>query len=186
MAKQEIELAFNEIYNSTNKAILAYITAKCCNIEDISDIFQETYTEVFLVINKKGINYIKVPEAFVKRLAKQKIYKHYSASERRKMQISIIQTDKNGEEYDVSDRVINEISIEENYILTEKIDEVQKFLQSKSVLTRKIFHLFYTLDKTIPEISELLDVKQSTVKNHIYRTVKEIKEKFSEKEGILS
>lgn len=186
MAFSEKELAFNEIYDSTNKVALTLITAKCCNIEDINDIFQETYAEIFAVIDKKGIDYIENPEAFVRRIVKQKIYRYYSATQRLKMQISIIQTDKDGKEFDISDSVIDELSIEENYILTERIDEVREFLKNKPILTRKVFHLFYSLDKTIPEIAELLEVGQSTVKNHIYRTLKEVRDEFSEREGVFA
>lgn len=180
------ESTFNRIYDSTSKSALALITAKCCNTEDISDIFQETYTELFLIISKKGEEYIKNPEALIKHIVKQKIYRHYSAAKRLKMQISTIQSDNDGNEFDISDSAIDELSIEENYILSEQIEEVRIFLKSKPLLTRKIFHLYYSLDKTIPEIAELLEIKQSTVKNHIYRTVKEVRDEFKQREKVRS
>ena len=186
MALSDKELYFNKIYGESHKAVITQITAKCCNTEDINDIFQETYAELYNVIDSKGIDYIRNPEAFLRKIVKQKIYKHYSAAQRLKMHISIIQVNKNGEEFDISDTVIDEISLEESYILDEKIDEIRKFLKKKSVLTQKIFHLFYSLDKTIPEISQLLGVSQSNIKNHIYRTIKEVREEFTEGEKVVS
>ena len=43
MTESNINLRFNEIYDSTCKIILAFITARCGNTSDISDIFQDTY-----------------------------------------------------------------------------------------------------------------------------------------------
>lgn len=42
---------FNEIYDKTYKKILLYVLKRCSNIEDVSDILQETYAEIYL----KGI-----------------------------------------------------------------------------------------------------------------------------------
>ena len=91
MNTKNYETAFNKIYDSTNKKVLALITAKCCNTEDINDIFQETYIELYSTICNKGTDYIKNPEAFLSHIVKQKIYKHYSMAERFKMQISLHQ-----------------------------------------------------------------------------------------------
>lgn len=41
-----IETIFNEIYDRTHQKILIYITGKCHKVEDISDIFQDTYMEM--------------------------------------------------------------------------------------------------------------------------------------------
>ena len=42
---------FNDIYNKTYKKLLLYVLKRCSNIEDVSDILQETYAEIYL----KGI-----------------------------------------------------------------------------------------------------------------------------------
>ncbi len=184
MKTKNNETAFNKIYDSTNKKVLALITAKCCNTEDISDIFQETYIELYSVINNKGVDYIENPEAFLAHIVKQKIYRHYSVAQRFKMQISLHQLDKDGKEFDISDTVINEMSVEESYVLKEEVDEITSYLNSKPQITKKIFHLYYSLDKSIPEIAELLEIGQSSVKNHIYRTLKDIQENFKKEEGV--
>ncbi len=186
MSNAVLEQVFNEIYESTNQSILAFITAKCCNVSDVSDIFQETFTEIYLIINKKGEDYIENPEAFAKRIAKQKLYRYYSAKERLKMQISNIQLDKNDEEVDLTDTIADNYSLEDDFLGKEQLNEVANFLKEKDMLTRKIFHLFYSLDKQIPEIAQLLNINQSTVKNKLYRTLNEIRKNFSMKEGVKS
>lgn len=184
MVREKSESAFNEIYDTTEKSVLSYITAKCCNIDDINDIFQETYTELFIIISEKGTDYIKSPIAFVMKIAKQKIYRYYSAKERLKMQISMIQIDKDDKEYNITDLTEPKFSTEENYFAKEQVEEIADFLAEKDLLTRKIFYLFFSQDLTIPEISELLGISQSTVKNRLYRTLNTIKENFQQKEGV--
>ena len=44
---------FNEIYNKTYNQTLKYIICKCSNIEDVNDIIQETYLELYKAINNK-------------------------------------------------------------------------------------------------------------------------------------
>ena len=63
---------FDDIYNSTNKSVLAFITAKCRNTADISDIFQDTYVELYQVLIKRGAEYITSEKAFVLKIKKQK------------------------------------------------------------------------------------------------------------------
>ena len=53
-ASQDITSCFNRVYDSTHKAVHAYMVAKCGNLEDVSDIFQETYLELYQFIQKKG------------------------------------------------------------------------------------------------------------------------------------
>ena len=46
--------------------------------------------------------------------------------------------------------------------------------------------MFYSLDMKIPDIANSLGVSESNVKNKLYRTVNEMKNKFAEKEGAIS
>ena len=69
---------FNDIYDSTTRKVLVYITAKCSSPADIHDIFQETYMELYSILVKKGPDSIQNSEAFVMKLAKQKLSRYYS------------------------------------------------------------------------------------------------------------
>ena len=75
-------LRFDEIFDSTKKTVLAYITAKCGHTANIHDIVQETYMELYKVLRKRGADYVKNERAFVLRLAKQKINRHYTLTDR--------------------------------------------------------------------------------------------------------
>ena len=78
MSNPDTASRFDEIYNSTNKAVLAFITAKCGRIADVGDIFQETYMELYRLLDKRGTDYITNEKALVLRIAKRKVARYYS------------------------------------------------------------------------------------------------------------
>jgi len=172
LAERNQDAFFNELYDATHEKVLAYIIAKCGNTEDIADIFQETYTEIVSVIRRKGTAYLKNSEAFVMQIAKRKIYRHYRTSERLK---SILE--KCGQEEEDSVNMPQEkISLEENLMTKMAVEKAVAYLSRKDELTKKIFYLHYYMDKTIKEIAGLLCLKESNVKNRLYRTQRELQE----------
>lgn len=166
---------FDEIYNSTRKAVLAFITAKCGRTADINDIFQDTYLELYQVLSKRGADYVTNGNAFVLRIAKQKIARHYSLLERLRFFISMTTTNKDGEEVELSDLEADAFLTEDftvNHIL---LETARQFIQQKPEDVKKIFYLFYDVGLTIPEISRMLALSESGVKNKLYRTLKELR-----------
>lgn len=159
---------FNEIYDSTYRATLIYVTAKCNNTEDISDIMQETYTELYTVILQKGTDYVKEPSAFVRRIAKSKVYRHYSLFARIRDNIAVTELDEvlTEDSFDLENTVIDKLTAE----------KAEEYIFSKPQITQKIFCMYFSLDMTISEISEALSVGESYVKNRLYRTLRELRE----------
>ena len=93
---------FDEIYNSTSKTVLAFITAKCGRTADINDIFQDTYLELYQVLSKRGADYVKNDNAFMLHIAKQKIARYYSLLERLRFFVSMTMTGKDGEKVELT------------------------------------------------------------------------------------
>ena len=168
----EIKSTFNEIYDATYRKTLIYVTAKCSDLQDIEDILQEVYTELYLVLVKKGDNYIQNREAFVKKLAKSKVYKHYSLKERI-MGVSL-NTEDEGEK-ELLDYIPDSFCLEDTLCTRELYGEIGKYILTKPIITQKIFALYYSYDLKISEIAELLSTNESFIKNRLYRTVNEIK-----------
>ena len=71
MKKEE----FEELYNRTYKIILKYIAIRCENIEDINDIIQDTYIELYKILQRKKEIKIENEMAFITGIAKNKIKK---------------------------------------------------------------------------------------------------------------
>ena len=174
MQDPSIPSKFNEIYNSTHKAVLTFITAKCARTADISDIFQDTYMELFCVLQKRGTGYILSDKAFVLRLAKQKLARYYSLQERLKMFVSSAAVDTDCEDAN--------INFEASTFLTEDfavdqvmLDAAKEFIHTRPETVQKVFYLFYDIGLTIPEIAKALAISESNVKNKLYRSLKELR-----------
>ncbi|QVK18631.1 sigma-70 family RNA polymerase sigma factor [Mycoplasmatota bacterium] len=176
MVDQNVTNLFNDIYDSTNRKVLIYITTKCNNTADISDIFQETYMELYSVLIKRGVNYIKNYEAFVLKIAKQKIYRYYSILDRLKMMVSLSEKDK---AFNITDLKADSFMIEDTICEKDLVEQVNEFLSKKSEDVKKIFYLFYYFNLSIREIAKLLRLNESNVKNKLYRTLKELRERWS-------
>jgi RNA polymerase sigma-70 factor (ECF subfamily) len=171
----KVENLFNEIYERTNKRILIFITGKCHHVEDVSDIFQETYMELFLILQKKGWSQVRNEEAFLIKIAKSKIFRHYTLLEKMKKHLERTvdeEIDPIVEEVDLS------LSPEEFSVQQSMVEQAQKYLHMKDELTKKIFYLYYYEDVKISQIADLLKVGESTVKNRLYRTLKEMRSYF--------
>jgi RNA polymerase sigma factor (sigma-70 family) len=186
MANPNIASRFDEIYNSTNKAVLAFITAKCKNTVDISDIFQDTYMELYQVLIKRGAEYVANEKAFVLRIAKQKISRYYSLLKRLQMFISMTVITDDNEEIDLYNADIDSFLMEdstEDYIINKiLLEKLWQIIDKKPADVKKIFYLFYDVGLSIPEIAQTLSLNESNVKSKIYRTVKEL-QTFLKKEG---
>ena len=180
MNTQRIEEKFNEIYDKTYHQCVVYVISKCNHTSVIPDIIQETYIALYGILKDKGIDYLKDPEAYVIRIAKSKIYQHYSLKEKVKRIIPLFDINKENEEYNHADTDIEQYENEIEITLENKelLSDIWSFLQTKPQKVQKVFYLFYYAELTIPEIAQLLHLNQSTIKNYIYRTTHEIRKKF--------
>ncbi len=175
MDVQNTVARFNEIYDTTNRKVLALITAKCGNLADIGDIFQETYLELYASLSKRGTDFIHNDEAFVMRIARQKIYRHYSLSKKLSRFVPVIVKDEDGTEINLADLEPDSLELEETVINELLIEDIRRHLQTKPEDVRRIFTLFYSLDQTISQIAGLLSMSESNVKHKLYRTLKELR-----------
>lgn len=166
---------FNEIYDATNKKVLAFITARCGKLDDVGDIFQETWYELFAALSKRGTDFIQNDEAFVMHIARLKIYRHYSLIKRLSRFVSGTAKDEDGVESDLADLSPDDFDVENSVISASLVEDIQRHLQTKPEDVQKIFMLFYSLNRTIPEIAALLGISESNVKNKLYRTLKELR-----------
>jgi len=177
MCGPDIVSRFNEIYDSTNQFILAFITARCGNTSDVGDIFQDTYMELYKCLDKKGADYITNGKAFAFKIAKQKIARHYSLLKRLRM---FVPTDTANEENgyetaELSDADINSFLMEDFAVDRIMADNIWQFIKQKSPDVERIFYFFFDMGLTIPEIAQAMFLSESNVKNKLYRTIKELK-----------
>ena len=161
---------FEFLYNNTYKSVLKYTICHCRNLDDVNDIIQDIYTELYqAIVNKKHIN-LENAESYIIGIAKNKIKGHYASL---KIVYQVEPENENFNQYHD-----NEIDIEKDLITRDNVMQVWNYLKSKSELTARIFYLYYVMDISIKTIAEDLELTESNVKNHLYRTQRELKAKF--------
>lgn len=166
---------FDEIYDSTNRSVMSFITAKCGNTADIHDIFQDTYMELYKLLNKRGVEYVTNEKALVFKIAKRKIARYYSLLERFRIWVSLSVKDENEEEIKLSDFAADSFVTEDFAINKIVLDEARKYIQSKPEDIKKVLYLFYDMNLTIRQIAAELNISESNVKHKLYRTLEELR-----------
>jgi len=158
---QEALTKFEKIYADSYNDVSKYVICNCSNIEDVKDIIQNVYLEVV-----KNIDKIE-NTSYIIGIARNKIKDYYRFNYKR---ILFLFDNSKEKIEDVPD----EINIEETFLKSDKIDKIWSYLKRKSITVSKIFYLHYYLDLTIKEISEELNLNESSVKNYLYRTLREL------------
>ena len=170
MSTQNEIKEFEMIYQKTYYKTLRFIIIKCNNIDDVNDIIQDTYIELFKKIKRK----VKIEDDNIENLilgiANNVIKRHYY--KKKKEKIIAIYDDK---ENDKINELEDTFDLEQTLITKENVKEVWNYINQKDLLTIKIFYLYFVLGLKIQEISKELNINESNCKNRIYRTLKEIK-----------
>lgn len=169
---------FEEIYSKTYNSILKYIICKCQNLDDVNELIQDIYVELYQILEKKHFIKLNNEVAYVIGIAKNILRKYYR--NRYKEKSNILFFSKNMGDVDI--QLPSNFDLETNIINQENIEEIWDYLNNKNVLIAKIFYLYYGLGLKIVEISKELEIGESAVKNYIYRTLNELKEHFGREE----
>ena len=167
--REEIKQQFKKIYDETYSNILRYIIIKTSNVNEVNDIIQETYLELWNILNRRVLIEENI-NSFMIGIANNKIKKHYTFLKKLKLLI------KDSTDKDIEDLKEDKISLEELNIKKEEWNSVWEYLKTrKNQDIPKIYYLYYVEDMNIKEIAKVLKVSESYVKNLLYRTLKELK-----------
>lgn len=179
MSAQQNLKQFDEIYYKTYNDVLKYVICHIANINDVNDIMQDIYMELYKILARKDIGDLFLT-SFVIGIAKNKIKKHYNYFYRIRT-ISLFS--KNTQDFEIIDNIDADIDIEKIVIANNLYDDAWQYIKTKKDVVSKIFYLYYVSDLTIKDIATELNLTESCVKNHLYRTLIELQEKFR-KDGI--
>ena len=166
---------FNEIYDKTQLDLLKYVIIKCHNVNDTNDIIQETYLELWNILNKKELSDINI-KSYLIGIANNKIKKHYTLIQRLKT-VSLFEI--NDKDIELIDTIKDNVSINDIIIKEDNWNTIWKYIKSKKNQDiPRIFYLHYKLEFSIKEISNYLKTSESYIKNLIYRTLHELQDNF--------
>lgn len=168
---------FNEIYETTYKNTLKYVLLHCNNLDDVKDLVQDTYLDFYKFLNKKDVSRIENIDKYIIGISKNVLKKYYYSKDKKNNIISLYQKEDNEIE------INSNVDIELQFISSENVKEIWEYIKCKDVKIAKIFYCYYHLDMKINEISFEMNLKESTVKNYIYRTINELQKKFKKEEN---
>lgn len=165
---------FQQIYDASYQRVLHYVICKCSNIDDVNDLVQDTYIELYKILKRKQMIEIDDSTNYMIGIAKKRIAKHYGLL----YHFSFISMYKNDDEYSEELQIPSNIDLEEEIINKDNIDRVWEYLKQKNPILFKVFYLFYVEEMKISRVAKELNLTESNVKNILYRTLKEIRSKF--------
>ena len=172
---------FGKIYVQTKEMIYNRIAAKCYAIDDVDDIFQNTYVAVYKALGNLD-EPPPNPDAFVMLICSRQLMKYYSAVRRLRERIAVRFSPQND---DRDEELAESFTIEDSVIDRVTLTEIHAMLRRKPLTTQKVFFLHYRRGLTIPQVAEALEISQSAVKMHLYRTLEEIRRKYRTKDDSL-
>jgi len=158
---------FEEIYHKTYKNTLKYVVIHCNNLEDVNDIIQDTYVELYKNIKRHKSLDLEAEEGFIIGICKNILKKYYRLKYNNK--VIPIETQE----------ISSYEDIELNFITKENVSLIWDYVKNKNIIIAKIFYLYYCLDMKILDISKEMNLTESATKNYIYRTIKELKEIYA-------
>jgi len=156
---------FDKIYYETYNNVLRYVICNCSNMEDVNDIVQNVYFDVYKKIKKiiKVDNY----KSYILIIARNKVKDYY----RFKYRFKKFNIDEKNELIEV---ISSMEDIEKIILINEDIDIIWNYLLNKNVIIFKIFYLYYYENFSLKDISLKLNISLSNVKHYLYRTLKEL------------
>ena len=113
-------------------------------------------------------------------IAKKQLSKHYGLIYKIKQNFVIDTVDE--PDCEVVEEIDSKINIEKEIIMRLDAEKVWEYIKKKNVKVAKIFYLYFHEDYKIKEIATFLEMKESNVKNILYRNLKEVRNLFV-KEG---
>lgn len=169
---------FNRIYDDTWDQLNIYVTVRARSIHDLHDLIQETYLELYRALGR-GVEPAN-PAAFVIHIAKQKLASYYSDLSETPFSLDsdesdyIDPVDQHSLDRWVSHRI--EDAMAEKLIVEELTDS----LPASPWPIRQIFYLRFHHGLTLPEIARELELTVNQTRNHYYRTLQDLRERYPE------
>lgn len=148
-----------------------YIVCKCSNIDDINDLVQETYAELYKILKKKEYIVLENPQNYIIGIAKKRIQRHYGIL----YKLNTLPMYNHANDLEFEQDISDNIDIEAEIIEKLNAEKVWNFVKTKNIETFKVFYLYFYSDLKLSQIAEELNISKSNVKNLLYRTIKDIK-----------
>lgn len=180
MGNNDIDSYFDTVYAETFDSVSRFVVSHAARFQDAEDIVQNVYTRFYKRLTDKGFDDIENAEAFVINIAKFECKSFFSGFIKRKEKVL------NMSDFDEEQSASLEAELSRDQkrledVMTDKILAKQIFddIMADDETVGKIFYMHFVCDMKLDEIADKLDLKLSTVKTKLYRTIERQKKKFN-------
>jgi len=175
----DLDSYFDAVYAETFNSVSRFVVSHAARFQDSEDIIQNVYTRFYKRISEKGYADIESAEAFLINIAKFECRSVFSGFMRRKdrdVMLSEIDDDQAAAfEAEMSrDQKLLEDVMADKLLAKQIFDDIM----SGDETVGKIFYLHFVCDMKLEEVANQLDMRLSTVKTKLYRTIEKQKKKF--------
>lgn len=172
--RKNINEQFQNIYDDTYHDILKYVISRCDNLNYVEEIVQDVYLNLYKQL-KKDNSYINNYNSFLKKLAKNELFKYYTIKNKFKT-IFNISLDTG---LDIIENIEDvEIDLEDDIAKNCDLENIWNVIKNQNLITQKVITLYYLENMKFSEIASALNTKESTIKSILYRGIKKIKEEL--------
>lgn len=151
---------FDGVYEKTYRPLLRYAIVHLSDPIDAEDALQNVYVDFYRRIESRGHADIRAPQAFLMRMLKNEIVKHYALRTQR----SAYETEP-FEEADAADPVSFE-DLALDHVMAEQVLKAAKSLSPDSY---RVFVLYYGFGMTVAEIAKETMLGTEAVKSRLHR-----------------
>lgn len=179
MGNPDIDSYFDAVYAETIGSVSRFVVSHAARFQDTEDIVQNIYTRFYKRISEKGYRDIESTEAFLINIAKFECRSVFAGFKRRKERDVILSDIDEEQTAAIEAEMSRDQKLLED-IMTDKILAKQIFddIMSGDETVGRIFYLHFVCDMKLEEVANQLDLKLSTVKTKLYRTIEKQKKKF--------
>mgnify|MGYP004461083947 FL=1 len=179
MGNPDIDSYFDTVYAETFKSVSRFVVSHAARFQDSEDIIQNIYTRFYKRISDKGYSDIESAEAFLINIAKFECRSMFAGFKKRKdRDIMLSEIDEEQSAAFEAEMSRDQKLLED--VMADKILAKQIFddIMSGDETVGKIFYLHFVCDMKLEDVADRLDIKVSTVKTKLYRTIEKQKKKF--------
>ncbi len=175
----DIDSYFDTVYAETFNAVSRFVVSHAGRFQDAEDIVQNVYTRFYKRLKDKGCDDIENAEAFVINIAKFECKSFFAGFKKHKDKV-LNMSDFDEEQENALEAELSRDQKKLEDIMSDKILAKQIFddIMSDDETVGRIFYMHFVMDMKLDEIADKLDLKLSTVKTKLYRTIERQKKKF--------
>ena len=164
----DVTETFNTVYDATFRELM-----RCCllkvPIEDARDLLQNTYTQFYRTLVKKGSGAIRDPKAYLITTLKHEIASYYrSGAKRKTVSLELVPDEP------------DDVSVEELSLDHAAIGDILERLKSEPELTQRMFILYYGYGMKLGDIAKETGTSAVVVKSRLARVRRKLRTSFGE------